>query len=133
MQLRRIPARQGARRAFTLMEVLVVVAIIVVLAGVATVSFRYLTDTKNDIAKVKIKKIEDAASQYKLKYGDYPDSIAILGEPIEGSEAYLSDEDIKDPWGNPYVIDKTQLHPKTRKPKIYSQGEPGKSHPISNW
>ena len=53
MNLPRHAARRAARRAFTLMEVLVVVAIIVVLASIATVSFRFLTDTKNDAAKMK--------------------------------------------------------------------------------
>src|SRR5262245_34302261 len=132
MQLSRKVTRRALRRAFTLMEVLVVVAIIVVLAGIATISFRYLTDSKYDVAKVKMKKIESAAAQYKMKHGDYPDNIEALAAGGDGAEAYLEAEDIIDPWGQEYVLDKNQRSP-TGKPKITSAGEPGRNAPISNW
>jgi len=114
------------------MEVLVVVAIIVVLAGIATVSFKFLNDSKNDIAKVKMKKIENAAAQFKLRHGDFPDNVQILAQQIDGAEAYLREEDIKDPWGNYYNLDKSQRDP-TGIPRISSGGEPGRNAPISNW
>jgi len=51
MQLPRSIQQRSTRRAFTLMEVLVVVAIIVVLAGIGTVAFRYLSDSKESISR----------------------------------------------------------------------------------
>lgn len=134
MRLPRHSARHASRlrRAFTLMEVLVVVAIIVVLAGIATVSFRYLGDSKYDTARAKIKKIETAAGQYKMKNGGFPANVRVLTEISEGQEAYLDDEDAVDPWGNEFIIDSANIN-KTGKPRIYSEGEPGKNKPVSNF
>jgi general secretion pathway protein G len=132
VKLSRTAARRAVRRAFTLMEVLVVVAIIVVLAGIATVSFRYLADTKDSVAKVKMKKVESAITAYRLKYGQFPGAITDLTASDGTAEAYLQEEDIVDPWGNVFSIDSSSLN-RAGVPKIISQGEPGRNRPIENW
>ncbi len=132
MKLPRTALRRSTRRAFTLMEVLVVVAIIVVLASVATISFKYLSDSKYDVAKMKMKKIESAITAYKLRYGGNPPSdLSELTSTVDGNQAYLENEDILDPWGHPFIL--TQERTATGRPKIQSNGEPGANKPVSNW
>jgi general secretion pathway protein G len=127
--------RTRRRSAFTLMEVLVVVAILVVLAGIGIGVFFYLDTAKDKIALTQIKNIEIALESYKLmNNGQYPENLETLLEPHGDKPAPLSADQIMDPWQRPYVIDLSQRHPKTHKPRIYSQGaNPGVSQPIANW
>ena len=102
---RQLAAR--ARGGFTLLEVLVVVAILVILASVATfATVSYLTQAKIDQATLKAQKIQtQAKSFYTKSSGVWPSSLQDLiisqgpGVPplLDGGEA-----DITDPWGNPY-------------------------------
>lgn len=132
LQPRNRPHRRS-RPAFTLMEVLVVVAILVVLAGIGVVVFRQLSTSQEKIAKVKIKNVEMAVNSYKLDYSQFPDTLESLTVPSEGKAAYLSPEALLDPWGRPYKYDASQLST-TGIPLIYSDGEhPGQSTPIRNW
>ena len=134
MLLQRREHKRSLRTAFTLMEVLVVVAIIVVLAGIGVGVFRYLDDSKEKIAKAGIQVVETAVSQYKLNNGDFPDNLNVLTVPENGKAAYLEDKDLYDPWGHPYQYDHNQRS-KTGKPLIYSQGaSPGNpAGQIRNW
>src|SRR5262245_38278597 len=122
------------REAFTLMEVLVVVAILVVLAGIGVMVFRYLEDSKEKIAYVGVTNIEKAVEAFKLNYHEYPDNLAILAEATDGKPAYLEEKALYDPWNRPYQYEPGTRHPKTGKPLIYSAGaNPGTSQPIRNW
>jgi len=124
MLLQRRPDRKNPiRAAFTLMEVLVVVAILVILAGIGVAVFRYLDDSKEKIAKVAIKNIETATNQYKLNpnHGAYPDNLSVLAMPEDGKPAYLEEKDLLDPWGRPFQYDPNQTN-RTGRPLIYSQG-----------
>jgi len=114
--------RKYPRGAFTLMEVLVVVAILVVLAGIGVVVFRYLDESKESVAKLAIKNIESACSAYKVQHGNWPENLQVLTMPEGGKPAYLKDQQIIDPWGRPYGYDPHQTHPKTGDPLIFSQG-----------
>src|SRR5262245_52003543 len=133
MRLQPSPRRRSLRRAFTLMEVLVVVAIIVVLAGIATVSFRYLSDAKVDATKARIKQVETAVMSYNMRYKHFPTALTDLLTPPEGSQAYLDQADLVDEWGQPLQYDASQIST-TGKPLIMSAGEPGGNRPpIRNW
>lgn len=129
--------RAVTRAAFTLMEVLVVVAILVILAGlVSVVAFRYLDDANDQAAQAGIVKIETAVGAYKLSHqGQYPADLNALIQPEEdGKAAYLAEREIYDPWLRPYQYEPNNLHPATRKPRVYSLGaNPGVSTPIANW
>jgi general secretion pathway protein G len=132
MQVPRTTHRRSAARAFTLMEVLVVVAIIVVLAGIGTVAFRYLADAKESECKLKIKTAETAVMGYYYKHQVFPENLEILTQRIDGSTAYLRPEDVRDPWGRPLVYEPNNLS-STGSPRIYSNGDPASPKMISNW
>jgi general secretion pathway protein G len=123
-----------SRAGFTLMEVLVVVAIIVILAGTAVAVFGYLETSKRDIARAQIKILETAVSNFKLRHHTFPENLAILAQPMEGAPALIEEKDLYDPWNNPYQLDPSQLSP-TGRPLIFSQGpNPGDaSGRISNF
>jgi len=134
VQLRITNRNRSRRHAFTLMEVLVVVAILVVLAGIGVMVFRYLDESKEKIAKMGIKNLETAVTAYKLTHGNYPESLQELTMPTDGKAAYLEEKSLFDPWNHPYVYDPSQLNPRTAMPLIMSQGaNPGASQPIRNW
>jgi general secretion pathway protein G len=132
MQVPRTTQRRSAARAFTLMEVLVVVAIIVVLAGIGTVAFRYLADSKENICKASLKQVETAVMGYYYKHQQMPDNLEILTQRIDGSTAYLRPEDIRDPWGRPYIYEPGNMS-STGAPRIYSNGDPAAPKIIANW
>lgn len=70
-------ARQKAvrRAGFTLLEVLVVVAILVILASVASISiFRYMEDAKVSRAKADMQALEKAAKTFYTQNGYWPDT-----------------------------------------------------------
>lgn len=109
--LRPLPlVRRHARRrsAFTLLEVLVVVAILVVLASVAGIYvFRSYEDAKKDTARTQIRTIENACKQFKLKYSMYPTQLTDLVQPpaIDGAQTptpFLEGgmQGISPPWPN---------------------------------
>lgn len=120
------PDAARKRGAFTLMEVMVVVAILVVLAGVASIFvFRYLEDAKIGAAKTTAKTLEKACDSYKLKYDAYPDNLQQLLTPPAGSPFV---ETILDPWGHEYKYDPSANN--GMKPEISTVDPNG--NPISN-
>jgi general secretion pathway protein G len=130
--------RAAVRGGFTLMEMLVVVAILVVLAGAAVpIYFRYLDQAKVDTARVNCKVLSDQCQAYKLKNGDFPPSLDILAQPqADGSPPYLEPQSLRDPWGRPYeYAPQGQHNALLQKPDIWSQGpRPGDPNGmIGNW
>jgi general secretion pathway protein G len=97
----------GRRNAFTLLEVLVVVAIIVILASVGTIYFfRYLDDAKKETARAKAHNIQTAAKSYYIKYGEVPPNAQALINPGQGEKPFLEGGNtaIQTPWGGLYTI-----------------------------
>ena len=76
MQIERNEASR--RRGFTLMEMLIVVAIIVVVAGLGGVYlFQYLGEAKADAAAIKIKILSQQVQAYSIKRAR-PQSLDVL-------------------------------------------------------
>jgi len=121
--------KPSLRAAFTLMEVLVVVAIIVILAGIGVAVFGYLEPAKEDVARATIKNIETATLTWKLHHDDFPQSLAELTVPTDGKPALLKKADLKDPWGRPWQYDPSKRAP-TGEPWISSQGAGSSGRPI---
>ena len=97
-------------RGFTLIEILVVMAIIGVLAVmVAPNIFNQQAGAQIDAALSQISSLEAALDTYRLDVGEYPDSLEGLRENISGRAAwngpYLRRSVPLDPWGNEYVYD----------------------------
>jgi general secretion pathway protein G len=90
------------RSAFTLLEVLVVVAIILVLASVATVAVLQIQeDNKVDTAKMNAINLEKAVKMYTLKNdGIPPQNIQDILRYIDGGDPAK----LNDPWGGQYQI-----------------------------
>lgn len=128
-------SRVVARSAFTLMEMLVVVAILVVLAGAGGVIYmKYLEDAKIDTARTQVQILTRAVQAYELRNGR-PQSIEILLESQDGTTPpALERSALIDPWGNEYIYDASGQHHNGLKPDIYSRGPGGTGqNPIGNW
>jgi general secretion pathway protein G len=96
-----VRCRTARRAAFTLLEVLVVVAILVILAGVASISiFKYLEDAKVGRAKMDMKTIEQAYMKYYSEKFEWPQDISQIYSSLEQGQAGTID-----PWGNTYTVE----------------------------
>lgn len=137
MILQRNAARAHPRAGFSLMELLVVVAILVVLAGVGGVIYLNIQeDNFKQAARIQIKSLEDACKIYKSKYGDFPETLADLTvQQPNGENPYLEPGVLNDPWGRPYQYNKQGNNAQYNKPDIWSDGpRPGDaSSQVANW
>jgi general secretion pathway protein G len=97
-------AQQRRRNGFTLMEMLVVVAIIVALASMGSVYFiGYLNDSKIQTAQIQCQNLDNAIDSFEIKHKRPPANIDELYQPVEGLEPVIKDERMKnDPWGKPF-------------------------------
>ena len=95
-------------RGFTLIEILVVMAIIGMLAVIVAPNiFNQQAGAQIDAALSQISSLEAALDTYRLDVGEYPGSLEGLRENITGRAAwngpYLRRDVPLDPWGNEYV------------------------------
>ena len=108
------PVLRTSRPGFTLIEILVVIAVISLLAAlVAPNVFRHVGTAKDATAKSQIEMLGAALDSYRLDNGRYPSTeqgLAALWEtptteprPNNWRGPYLRKAVPNDPWGNPYV------------------------------
>jgi general secretion pathway protein G len=103
-------------RGFTLIELMVVIVILGILAGLVLPRFMGRTEeAKKTKAKLQIENLEAALKLYKLDNGTYPTTEqgleALVQKPSTGTipknwreEGYLEKTKIPvDPWGRPYL------------------------------
>jgi general secretion pathway protein G len=107
-------SRGGARRAFTLIEILVVIVVIAILASLVAPNVLQHIGTANDTAaKAQIAAFVNGLDAYRLHMGAYPtteDGLSALVSPPQDDRAsrwrgpYMRKNEIPlDPWSNPYV------------------------------
>lgn len=76
---------RNRRRGFTLIELMIVIAIIVVLVSIAAPQFsKYLMNAKETAAMGAIRTIHIAQTQYSSQFGRYATSLVELGPPASG-------------------------------------------------
>ncbi|MEO8031385.1 MAG: type II secretion system major pseudopilin GspG [Gemmatimonadota bacterium] len=108
------PAPPPDRRSgFTLIEILVVITVIAILAGLVTpMVFRNVGDAKATAAKAQIELLGLALDTYRLHNDRYPSTaqglaaliVKPLGDPVprDWRGPYLRQALPDDPWGKPY-------------------------------
>jgi general secretion pathway protein G len=102
--------RRRGRAGFTLLEMIVVVAIIGILATLVVVRYSGKTDeAKVAAAKSQLAQIESAVVSFNAHVGRLPRGLDELVTPPSGASAWQEGGYFKgkkvpnDPWGNPFV------------------------------
>lgn len=102
-------AKRGAarRRAFTLVEVMVVVVILGILATTVVISVRdYVVAGKQNAAKQELSQLTAALDLFFLENDRYPstsEGLAVLLERnAKHPDGLLRGGDLNDPWNHPY-------------------------------
>jgi general secretion pathway protein G len=135
--------RRRARRGFTLMEVLLVLAILVILGSIAVNVFTGVQrNAYINAAKSQVELIDNANRLYQFGVGQYPSELADLRsmpagvpDPSKWAGPYLERDIPVDPWGQPYMYNASGGHNQD-KPDVWSMGpdrQDGTEDDIGNW
>ncbi len=114
-----------SRKGFTIIEVMAVIVIIGILAGIVAVNVVGRIDRAKVIStKANLKMLHNAVVQFKLDTGEYPSEDAGLRELVEepsdlkgwNKGGYLQTTDLpKDGWGHDFIY---QLYPESGMPFV---------------
>lgn len=118
------------QRGFTMIELLVVLVILGLLAGLVGPQFFGKVDSsKVRTAETQVKMLKMALQTYRLDVGSYPDSLAELTTKPANSSSwagpYLDENLPDDPWNNSYVYEKNSSAPQGF--YLYSLGADGQA------
>jgi general secretion pathway protein G len=123
---------RGGKRAFTLVELVIVVAMVVTLAALAVPKYSSaLGQARERVAIDDLERIEEALERYRVEHSSLP---------VYLSQLRLTPEQTTDPWGKPYVYVLFQVTHGVAEPRtdkflvalnstydLYSRGADGKS------
>ncbi len=95
---------------FTLIELIVVIALVAVLAAVVAPNLLgKASDANRKSAAVQLEKVANAVELYRLETGRYPEKLTDLVQKPNGVERWNGPyvrklSRLKDPWGNDLVL-----------------------------
>lgn len=133
------------RDAFTLIEIMIAIAIIAILTAVIAPNFvGYMKKSRISSTESTIRMLEGAINMFNAHTGQYPGRLVeLIKKPADEKLArkwdgpYIKQKEIpEDPWGNKYIY---KLTPQgtDHKYELYSHGPNGKGAPkeeiISVW
>jgi general secretion pathway protein G len=103
-------SRKCRKGGFTLIEVLLVMAILVILAGFAVGTYQGVkARTDRSAAKAQVLLLKSTIETYQATVDSYPSSLQALRtcpqdlpDPTKWAGPYLDADVPLDPWGNPY-------------------------------
>jgi len=146
---RRFPVKKTDCRGFTLIELMVVIVILGILAGLIIPRIMGRPEEAKRLkAQIQIESLETALKLYRLDNGMYPDTEqglqALIQEPETGTlpknwrkGGYLEKGRLpKDPWGNDFVYLSPGVHDEYDIMSYGSDGVPGgedKNKDINSW
>ncbi len=137
--------RKRDERGFTLLELLVVLAIMGLLAAIVGPQvIKYLGSSKSQAAKVQVKNVATALELYRLDMGGYPTPeqglTALVTAPPSApawNGPYLPQAaNLLDPWGRAYLFKAPGKHGDV---DVYSlgsdnaEGGTGEAKDVGNW
>jgi general secretion pathway protein G len=137
--------RLAVRNGFTLLELLVVLAILGLLyAIVGPQVIRYLSSSKSETAAVQVKNVDAALKLLRLDTGRYPSAQeglqALVTQPTGMADwrgPYLpTSAALTDPWGNPYRYANPGKHGEIDVSSLGSdnaEGGTGEAKDLGNW
>lgn len=118
-------SRSGNRCAFTLIELIVVIAIIATLAAVvAPALFQNVGDAKTSAAKSQVEMLGLALNAYRLDNDGFPRT----DEGLEALRTIPARADAQNNWRGPYL---TRLVPADPWGRVYTYVSPGINNPRS--
>jgi general secretion pathway protein G len=147
MNIKNIKSKTGRvnswrRRGFTLVELLLVLTILAILAGIVLPKFTGVSDkARRSAAMTDIGSFKTAISMYDMEMGTLPrgrDLSPLIFKPSGASPKWHKFLDVDkiplDPWGRPYVYEFPGKH-NPDSYDIYSLGPDGKggNDAIGNW
>ena len=106
--MRRGKISSSVREAFTLMELMLVMAILVIMAGMVAVAYQNIAGgAEFDLCNTEIQTIEQACLAYRLKHRRFPNELGELVTVPSGMSdrkwgGPFLDEVPVDPWGGNY-------------------------------
>jgi general secretion pathway protein G len=122
-----------ARGGYTLMEMLVVVAIIVVLAGIGGyLLLPRVDEAKEDMTLQQAKELTKACKDYKLHNDTWPPNLETLAQPKpNGGAPYIEESMLTPPIGGQWQYDASGGRNKNLAPDIWADTTKGQQ--IGNW
>ncbi len=140
--------RRVAHRGFTLVEVMIVIAIILALASLIGIAvFNRFGEAQENITKIQMKTVEDALESFRLDFNRYPtdeEGLSVLWSStnLENPEdedkwsPYLESPSPNDQWDNPWGYRQISEYGDETKYDLWSygpDGEEGTDDDITSW